>query len=91
MLSEKYWLVACMHADLSLRAWLAAGAVMVIVMIFMAVTSSGASEMLAVSSLFTFDIYRRYINPKVTQGSCCDTGLLLATLIQQLAPSSSQP
>ena len=36
-----------------------------IVMIFMAVTSSGASEMLAVSSLFTFDIYRRYIKPKV--------------------------
>ena len=34
-------------------------------MIFMAVTSSGASEMLAVSSLFTFDIYRRYIKPKV--------------------------
>ena len=43
-----------------------AGAVMVIVMIFMAVTSSGASEMLAVSSLFTFDIYRRYIRPKVS-------------------------
>ena len=48
---------------------LPAGAVMVIVMIFMAVTSSGASEMLAVSSLFTFDIYRRYINPKVTKPS----------------------
>ena len=41
-----------------------AGAVLVIIMIFMAVTSSGASEMLAVSSLFTFDIYRRYIKPK---------------------------
>ena len=38
---------------------------MVIVICFMAVTSSGASEMLAVSSLFTFDVYRRYINPKV--------------------------
>ena len=38
---------------------------MIIVICFMAVTSSGASEMLAVSSLFTFDIYRRYINPKV--------------------------
>lgn len=37
---------------------------MVIVMVFMAVTSSGASEMLAVSSLFTFDIYRRYIKPQ---------------------------
>ena len=49
-----------------------AGAVLVIVIVFMAVTSSGASEMVAVSSLFTFDVYRRYINPKVclflTQG-----------------------
>jgi hypothetical protein len=37
--------------------------VLVIVICFMAVTSSGASEMVAVSSLFTFDVYRRYINP----------------------------
>ena len=44
-----------------------AGAILVIIICFMAVTSSGASEMLAVSSLFTFDVYRRYINPKV----CC--------------------
>ena len=58
-----------------------AGAVLVIIMIFMAVTSSGASEMLAVSSLFTFDIYRRYIKPKASVshfhaltpcGECCD-------------------
>ena len=42
-----------------------AGAILVIIICFMAVTSSGASEMLAVSSLFTFDVYRRYINPKV--------------------------
>ena len=54
---------------------------MVIVMIFMAVTSSGASEMLAVSSLFTFDIYRRYINPKVRA--------LLATDVQQPASALS--
>ena len=44
---------------------LLAGAVLVIIIVFMAVTSSGASEMVAVSSLFTFDVYRRYINPKV--------------------------
>ena len=43
-----------------------AGAVLVIIIVFMAVTSSGASEMVAVSSLFTFDVYRRYINPKVS-------------------------
>ncbi len=44
---------------------LSAGAVLVIVIVFMAVTSSGASEMVAVSSLFTFDVYRRYIKPEV--------------------------
>lgn len=42
-----------------------AGAVLIIVIVFMAVTSSGASEMVAISSLFTFDVYRRYIDPKV--------------------------
>jgi hypothetical protein len=45
---------------------LLAGAVLVIIIVFMAVTSSGASEMVAVSSLFTFDVYRRYINPRVS-------------------------
>ena len=48
-----------------------AGAIMIIVICFMAVTSSGASEMLAVSSLFTFDIYRRYINPKARESTLC--------------------
>ncbi len=52
-----------------------AGAVLVVLMIFMAVTSSGASEMLAVSSLFTFDIYRRYIKPKV--GPCIQALLMI--------------
>ncbi len=42
------------------------GAVLVIVICFMAVTSSGASEMVAVSSLFTFDIYRKYIHPQAS-------------------------
>ena len=41
------------------------GPVLIIIICFMAVTSSGASEMVAISSLFTFDVYRRYINPKV--------------------------
>jgi len=42
-----------------------AGAVLVVIMCFMAVTSSGAGEILAAASLFTFDIYRKYIRPKV--------------------------
>lgn len=42
-----------------------AGAVLVVIMCFMAVTSSGAGEILAAGSLFTYDVYRKYINPKV--------------------------
>ncbi len=41
------------------------GAVLVVIICFMAVTSSGAGEGLACSSLFTYDVYRRYIKPKV--------------------------
>ena len=55
------------------------GAVCVIIMIFMAVTSSGASEMLAVSSLFTFDVYRRYLKPKARPHICQCTCLAVQT------------
>lgn len=39
------------------------GAALVLVMLFMAVTSSGASEQIAFSSIVAYDIYRTYINP----------------------------
>eukprot|EP00177_Eucheuma_denticulatum_P007146 GFKZ01012989.1.p1 GENE.GFKZ01012989.1~~GFKZ01012989.1.p1 ORF type:complete len:681 (+),score=68.07 GFKZ01012989.1:359-2401(+) len=39
------------------------GASLVLVMLFMAVTSSGASEQIAVSSIVAYDVYRTYINP----------------------------
>lgn len=39
------------------------GAVLLLTMLFMAVTSAGSSELIAVSSLCTYDIYRTYINP----------------------------
>ena len=57
-----------------------AGPVLIIIICFMAVTSSGASEMVAISSLFTFDVYRRYINPKVPAcnlSSCIHRGVPL--------------
>ncbi|OAY71030.1 Urea-proton symporter DUR3 [Ananas comosus] len=40
-----------------------AGSVLLLTMLFMAVTSAGSSELIAVSSLCTYDIYRTYINP----------------------------
>lgn len=39
------------------------GAVLLLTMLFMAVTSAGSSELIAVSSLCTYDVYRTYINP----------------------------
>ncbi|MDA7943542.1 MAG: sodium:solute symporter family protein [Nitrosopumilus sp.] len=42
------------------------GAIMVLTMLFMAVTSAGSAELIAVSSLITYDIYRTYKNPKAT-------------------------
>jgi len=42
------------------------GAAAITIMLFMAITSTGSSEQIAVSSLFAYDIYRKYINPKAT-------------------------
>ncbi|KAF6170204.1 hypothetical protein GIB67_038737 [Kingdonia uniflora] len=42
------------------------GSVLLLTMLFMAVTSAGSSELIAVSSLCTYDIYRTYINPNAT-------------------------
>lgn len=42
------------------------GAVAALIMVFMAVTSAMSAELIAVSSIFTYDIYRTYINPEAT-------------------------
>jgi Na+/proline symporter len=42
------------------------GAFLVALQLFMAVTSTANSEQLAVSSLFAYDVYKRYINPNAT-------------------------
>lgn len=42
------------------------GSVLLLTMLFMAVTSAGSSELIAVSSLCTYDIYRTYINPQAS-------------------------
>ena len=42
------------------------GAIMVLAMLFMAVTSAGSAELIAVSSLITYDIYRTYKNPNAS-------------------------
>ncbi|MGI0093223.1 MAG: sodium:solute symporter family transporter, partial [Nitrosotalea sp.] len=39
------------------------GAILLLTIIFTAVTTAGSAELTAVSSLFTYDVYRTYLNP----------------------------
>lgn len=45
------------------------GAGLMVMLVFMATTSSTSAESIAASSLITFDIYKAYINPKATTRS----------------------
>jgi Na+/proline symporter len=42
------------------------GAVAILIMLFMAIVSTGSAEMMAVGSISAYDIYFTYINPKAT-------------------------
>ena len=42
------------------------GAVACLLLVFMAVTSASSAEYIAVSSIFTYDIYQTYFNPKAS-------------------------
>lgn len=42
------------------------GVVAFLVLVFMALTSTVSSSMIAVSSILSFDVYKTYLNPKVT-------------------------
>jgi Na+/proline symporter len=44
-----------------------AGAVAVVIVIFMAVTSTSSAQIVAVSSIVSSDIYHTYVNPKATE------------------------
>lgn len=42
------------------------GAILILIMLFMAIVSTGSAESIAVSSLVSYDIYREYFNPDAT-------------------------
>jgi urea-proton symporter len=42
------------------------GAALILIMLFMAIVSTGSAESIAVSSLVAYDVYREYINPDAT-------------------------
>ena len=50
----------------SCEACVQGGVILIVIVVFMAVTSSGSAELVAVSSLVSYDVYRTYINPKAT-------------------------
>ncbi|KAJ6084346.1 hypothetical protein N7486_011146 [Penicillium sp. IBT 16267x] len=62
------------------------GAVLLLVVLFLAVTSASSAELIATSSIFTYDIYGTYINPTATDKQMmlvshlgvCVWGLLMA-------------
>ena len=43
-----------------------AGAALILIMLFMAIVSTGSAESIAVSSLIAYDIYCQYLNPEAT-------------------------
>lgn len=51
------------------------GAILMVTMLFMAVTSAGSAELVAVSSLFTYDLYKTYINKNANGAPCHLPGL----------------
>lgn len=42
------------------------GVILMLTIVFMAATSSGSAEFIAMSSLFTYDVYKAYIRPQAT-------------------------
>lgn len=62
------------------------GALATLLLIFMAVTSAMSAELIAVSSIWAYDIYKTYINPQasgkrliyMSHASCCVYALLMA-------------
>ncbi|KAJ2935430.1 hypothetical protein H1R20_g1666, partial [Candolleomyces eurysporus] len=43
------------------------GATALLILLFLAVTSACSAELIAVSSILTFDVYKEYINPRATE------------------------
>ncbi|KAF8325239.1 urea transporter [Cantharellus anzutake] len=43
------------------------GAAIMLVLLFLAVTSATSAELIAVSSILTYDVYKRYFNPQATE------------------------
>ncbi|EJU01843.1 urea transporter [Dacryopinax primogenitus] len=50
------------------------GAAAMLVLLFLAVTSATSAELIAVSSILTYDVYKRYVNPAATERQILNMG-----------------
>jgi Na+/proline symporter len=53
------------------------GAAALLILLFLAVTSATSAELIAVSSIMTYDVYKRYINPDATESQILRMGHLM--------------
>jgi len=64
------------------------GAAALLILLFLAVTSATSAELIAVSSLLTYDVYKKYINPKANEEQILRMGhwmVALYALVSALA------
>ncbi|KIJ64007.1 hypothetical protein HYDPIDRAFT_112519 [Hydnomerulius pinastri MD-312] len=64
------------------------GAAAILVLLFLAVTSATSAELIAVSSILTYDVYVRYINPQATEQQILrmsHAGVVIFALVMGLA------
>jgi Na+/proline symporter len=64
------------------------GAAALLILLFLAVTSATSAELIAVSSLLTYDVYKKYINPRANEEQILRMGhymVALYALISALA------
>ncbi|KAF7596928.1 urea active transporter [Aspergillus hancockii] len=60
------------------------GAVLMLILLFMAVTSSTSAELIAVSSLLIFDVYKTYIRPETDSATLvrvCHWGIVIYAVV----------
>ena len=60
------------------------GGILMIIMLFMAITSTGSAECIAVASLWAYDCYRQYINKNAT--ACIATPIVTLAGMERLMP-----
>lgn len=53
------------------------GAAALLILLFLAVTSATSAELIAVSSILTYDVYKRYINPNATEAQILRMGHMM--------------